>query len=197
MFFVLALANLLGYLCIGIVSNIIGQTLTYRYRREMLVQMMSLDQDFFDCPGNSSGALTAKLSSVPAAVQELMSGNLGLIINVLVNILATSILGIVYGWQLGLVLVFTGLTVIVGSGYIRIRLDQRLEAATEKQFASSASLASEAVSSIRAVSVLTLESSVLRQYSETLDAIVANVIRSLLTTLIPYSFSQSADFLVM
>ena len=181
MLFVLALANLLGYFCVGLASNAIGQTLTYRYRKEMLQRILNMDQDFFDYPENSPGALTAKLSSVPSATQELMSQNLGLMLNVIVNVIASSALGIAYGWKLGLTLVVTGLTLIVGSGYVRVRLDQRLEASTEKKFSSSASLAAEAVTSIRTISLLTLETAVLQEYSECLDAIAASVIRSLVS----------------
>ncbi|KAK3686424.1 hypothetical protein LTR37_019812 [Vermiconidia calcicola] len=197
MLFVLALANLVGYFCVGLATNATGQTLTHRYRREMIERIVNFDQDFFDRAENSSGAICSKLSSVPSAVQELMSANIGLILNVIVNVLASSALGIAYGWKLGLTMVFAGLSIIVGSGYIRIRLDQKLEASTEQQFASSASLAAEAVSSIRTVSLLTLETAVLREYGQTLDAIVAQVIRNLIPTLVPYSLSQSADFLVM
>ncbi|PSK56469.1 Leptomycin B resistance protein pmd1 [Elsinoe australis] len=197
MFFVLALGNLCGYFLIGIATNTIGQTLTHRCRREMLERIVGFDQDFFDYPENSSGSLTSKLSSVPSGLQELMSANLGLMVNVVVNIVASSALGIAFGWKLGLVLVATGISVIVGSGYIRIRLDQKLEAATEKQYTSSASLAAEAVASIKTVSLLTLEGTVLREYSETLDAIVSRVIRNLIPTLVPYALSQSADLLVL
>ena len=68
MLFVLALANLLGYFYVGLASNAIGQTLTYRYRKEMLQHILNRDQNFFDYLQNSLGALTAKLSSVPSAV---------------------------------------------------------------------------------------------------------------------------------
>lgn len=178
MFFVLALGNLLGYFCVGLATNSIGQTLTHRYRREMIERIVRFDQEFFDHPDNASGALTARLSSVPSAVQELMSANVGLLINVVVNILACSALAIAFGWKLGLTMVCAGLSLIVAGGYTRIRLDQKLEASAEKQFSSSASLAAEAVSSIKTVSSLTLENFVLREYSESLDAIVARVIRS-------------------
>lgn len=181
MFFVLALVNLVCYFIIGVAYNTLGQTLTHRYRREMIERIIHFDHDFFDRPENSSGALTAKLSSVPSAVQELMSANLGLMLNVIVNIIATSVVAIAFGWKLGLTLVFAGLTVIVAGGYIRIRLDQKLEASTEEQFASSAGLASEAVSSIRTVSFLALERSVMHEYRETLDGIVNKVIRSLVS----------------
>ena len=197
MFFVLAIANLFAYFTIGLACNGIGQTLTHRYRREMIERIISFDQDFFDRPENSSGALTSKLSSAPTSLQELMSANLGLMFNILVNILGSSILGIAYGWKLGLTLVFGGLTVIVAAGYYRIRLDQKLEAATEEQFSGSAGLATEAVTSIRTVSMLTLETSIMQEYSGTLHAITSKVIRNLTFALIPYALSQSADFLVM
>lgn len=197
MFFVLAIANLFAYFTIGLACNGIGQTLTHRYRREMIERIVSFDQDFFDRPENSSGSLTSKMSSAPTSLQELMSANLGLMFNILVNILGSSILGIAYGWKLGLTLVFGGLTIIVAAGYYRIRLDQKLEAATEEQFSGSAGLATEAVTSIRTVSMLTLETSVLRQYSDTLHFITGKVIRNLIFALVPYALSQSADFLVM
>ena len=197
MFFVLAIANLFAYFAIGLSCNGIGQTLTHRYRREMMQRIVNFDQDFFDRPENSSGALTSKLSSAPTSLQELMSANLGLMFNILVNITASSALGIAFGWKLGLTLVFGGLTIIVAAGYYRIRLDQKLEAATDIQFASSAGLATEAVTSIRTVSMLTLEPSILREYNDILQAICSKVIRNLCITLIPYALSQSVDFLVM
>ncbi|KAL9125363.1 MAG: hypothetical protein Q9217_005420 [Psora testacea] len=197
MFFVLALANLFGYFCIGWACNTIGQAITHRYRREMIERTVHFDQDFFDRPENSSGAVTSKLSSVPTALQELMSQNLGLILNVVVNVVSSSALGIAYGWKLGLTIVFGGLSVLVAAGYSRIRLDQKLEASTEDQFASSAGLATEAVTSIRTISFLTLEALILREYSQALEDIVAKVIRSLVLTLIPYALSQSVDFLIM
>ncbi|KAI9717489.1 MAG: hypothetical protein M1828_007189 [Chrysothrix sp. TS-e1954] len=197
MFFVLALANLFGYFCIGWACNTIGQAITHRYRREMIERIIYFDQDFFDRAENSSGTLTSQLSSVPTALQELLSANLGLILIVLVNIVSSSVLAIAYGWKLGLTLVFGGLTVLVAFGYLRIRLDQKLEATTGEHFASSAGLVTEFVTSIRTISSLTLEASILRQYNSALEDIVTEVIRSLALTLIPYSLSQSLDFLIL
>ena len=197
MFFVLAIANLFGYFSIGWACNTIGQAITHRIRREMIERMVYFDQDFFDRSENSSGSLTSKLSSVPTSLQELMSQNLGLILNVLVNIVSSSALGIAFGWKLGLVIVFGGLSLLIAAGYIRIRLDQKLEAWTGERFASSAGLATEAVTSIRTISFLTLEAPILREYNEALGNIVAEVIPGLVVTLIPYALSQSIDFLIM
>ena len=174
----------------------VGQTVTKRYRYEMIQQVLSLDQDFFDRPENSSGAITSKLSSVPNALLELLSANLFLLLIVVVNVVSTCALAIAYGWKLGLVLVFGGLPLILGSGYAKIRLDQSLEVQTSDRFADSAGLATEAVSSIRTVASLTLENQILREYGTLLDRIVKSSSRSLLLTMVGYSLSQSLEFLI-
>ena len=182
MFFVLALANLFGSFIVGMVANKIGQTLTHRYRREMLERVLGLDQDFFDCHENTAGSLSAKLSSVPSAVQDLMCANFGPLVKVMVNVVASAVLGIAFGWKLGLFMVFAGLFVIVGSGYLRVHLDRKIEISTETQFAKSASLAAEMVSAIKTVSALTLEESILLEYGQTLDSIITDVKCNLVST---------------
>ena len=97
MFFVLTIANLFGYFSIEWACNTIGQAITHRVRREMIEHMMYFDQNFFDRPENSSGSVISKLSSVPTSLQELMFQNLGLILNVLINIVFSSALDIAFG----------------------------------------------------------------------------------------------------
>ncbi|KAL8784942.1 MAG: hypothetical protein Q9213_003684 [Squamulea squamosa] len=196
LFFVVALGNLLAYFVIGWTCNYIGQTVTHRYRREMFDQVLSQDMDFFDRPENTSGALTSKLSALPTQLQELISANVLLIFIVLVNIVSSSVLAIAYGWKLGLVIVFGGLPPIVVSGYIRIRLETRIEVINAERFADSASLASEAITAIRTVASLTLEKPILVEYSYMLDSIVRRSIKSLLWTMFWFAMSQSLDFLV-
>ncbi|KAI9874825.1 MAG: hypothetical protein M1823_007603, partial [Watsoniomyces obsoletus] len=145
----------------------------------MFQRILYQDMDFFDRPENSSGALTSKLSSLPNALQELISVNILLILIVLVNLVASSTLAIVYGWKMGLVVVFGGLPLLIASGYARIRLDQKLERETGERFADSAGLATEAVTSIRTVAALTLESQILNEYDETLTGIVTKSARAL------------------
>lgn len=214
-FFVVALGNLLAFFVIGWICNYIGQTVTHRYRREMFDQVLSQvslycqslriyngwltmhkDMDFFDRTENTSGALTSKLSALPTQLQELISANVLLIFIVLVNIVSSSALAIAYGWKLGLVIVFGGLPPIVMSGYLRIRLETRIEGTNSERFADSASLASEAVTAIRTVASLTIERPILDQYSDMLDSIVRRSIKSLLWTMFWFALSQSLDFLV-
>lgn len=195
--FVIALANLFAYFAIGWNCNIIGQTVTRRYRLEMMKRVMHMDADFFDRPENSSGALTSKLSSLPSSLQELISANIMLIFIVIVNLVSSSILAIAYGWKLGMVVVFGGLPFLVGAGFYRIRLEQKLENKSGTQFAESAALATEAVTSIRTVSSLTLEPRIMDEYNDLLNTIVRKAIRSLFFTMFWYAISQSIEFLIM
>ena len=197
MFFVVALGNLLAYCTIGATCNIIGQQLTYSYRSEMLRNIIRQDIEFFDRPENTSGALTAKITSIPSSIQELISINLLLIVIVLINIVSSSVLAIAYGWKLGLVTIFSGFPALIAAGYARVRIETNLEKRNSAQFSKSASLASESVLAIKTVSSLTLEPLILQRYSDLLSGIVKVTIRSLQWNLCLYALSQSFEFLIM
>ena len=123
--------------------------------------------------------------------------NLALILINVVNVLSSSIFGIAIGWKLGLVCVFGALPPLLASGYLRIRLEGRLDAATSGRFASSAAVAAEAVSAIRTVSSLTLEGTVLQKYTERLSEVATKSINALSWTMFWYALSQSIQFLAM
>ncbi|KAF5000800.1 hypothetical protein FGRMN_1407 [Fusarium graminum] len=197
MFFVIALGNLVSYFIIGYIANHISQSISHHYRFELFSRLVVMDIDFFDRPENSSGALASMLSSVPNSLQELLSLNIFVVLIMIVNITASSILAIAYGWKLALVMVFAGLPLLMGSGYLKIRLESRLHESNETRFRESASLASEAVSALRTVTSLSAESVFIDAYKQTLSSIVTQSIRSLLVSMIAYAFSQSIEFLVM
>ncbi|KIX98883.1 uncharacterized protein Z520_05344 [Fonsecaea multimorphosa CBS 102226] len=197
MFFVVAIGNLVAYFTIGWICNIIAQTVTHRYRTEMFKRVLEQDIEFFDLPDNTSGALTSKLSTLPNQLQELIAFNIMLILIVCVNVVSSSILALAYGWKLGLVVVFGALPPLLLSGYLRIRLETKLEADVGDKFAESAGLANEAVSSIRTVASLTLETHILEEYSQMLSNMVLKSTRALVWTMFWFSLSQSIVFLAM
>ncbi|KAF5988022.1 major facilitator family transporter protein [Fusarium bulbicola] len=197
MFFVIALGNLVAYFTIGYISNHVAQSISHQYRLELFSRMVVMDIDFFDRTENSSGALASTLSSVPTSLTELLGLNIYVVLVMAVNITASSILALAYGWKLALVMVFAGLPLLMGSGYFKIRLESRLHESNEARFRESASLASEAVSALRTVASLTAESDFIQAYSETLSSIVAQSVKSLSISMVAYAFSQSIEFLVM
>ncbi|KAI8941697.1 hypothetical protein NX059_002907 [Plenodomus lindquistii] len=197
MFFVVALGNLAVFAVIGFFSNKIAQNVSRKYRREIFDLILKQDMAFFDGSNNASGALASNVSSYPTNLYELMGFNLMLIWINIVNVLSSSILAIAVGWKLGLVVVFGALPPLVFSGYLRIRLEFKLEELTGKRFANSAALASEAVSAIRTVSSLALERHILNLYQDRLRVVTRSSIKALTFTMFWYALTQSISFLAM
>ncbi|KAF5232808.1 hypothetical protein FAUST_8534 [Fusarium austroamericanum] len=197
MFFVVALANFVIYAVAGWVCNEIGQHVMMVYRSELFDNTLRQDMSFFDDPDRGTGALVSRLAAEPTSLQELLSMNLSLIMINIVTVLSSSILAIAYGYKLGLVLTLAALPVLVGSGYVRIRLEYKFDDDTAGRFAKSSGLASEAVLGIRTVSSLALERAVIERYSNALEGLAKEAIGSLGWKMLFYSFSQSASFLAM
>jgi ATP-binding cassette subfamily B (MDR/TAP) protein 1 len=197
MFFVIAVGNFLVYAVIGWNCNIVAQSASRKYRLELFNNTLKQDMEFFDKDDNGTGAIASRLSSYPNNLLELLGFNLMLIFINVVNVVSSSTLAIIYGWKLGLVVVFGALPPLLFSGYLRIRLEVRLEEATSKRFSNSASLAAEAVSAIRTVASLTLEKHILENYEACLHNVATESVASLFSTMFWYSLTQSISFLAM
>ncbi|KAG6036745.1 hypothetical protein E4U41_005495 [Claviceps citrina] len=197
MFFVVALGNLVLYGVAGWLSNIVAQTVMVFYRGELFNNTLRQDMSFFDKPENGTGALVSRLESEPTSLRDLLSMNISLLIIAIVNLVSSCILALVYGWKLGLVLSFGALPFVVGSGYIRIRLEFRFEDDTVQRFAKSSAVAAEAVMAIRTVSSLALERVIIERYSRELQGIARHAMGSLGYKMFFYSLSQSVSMLSM
>jgi ATP-binding cassette subfamily B (MDR/TAP) protein 1 len=197
MFFVVAIGNLIVYAAIGWFSNVVCQHVSRGYRLEMFQLILKQDMNFFDKEENASGALASNMSAYPNSLTELLGFNVMLIFINVISVLSSSILAIAVGWKLGLAIVFGALPLVVSSGYFRIRLEFKLEESTGKRFASSAALASEAVSAIRTVSSLALERHIIDKYQERLQGMARRSTKALLWTMFWYSLTQSITFLAM
>lgn len=167
------------------------------YRGELFDNTLRQDMTFFDDPNRGTGALVSRLAAEPTNLQELLSINVALILINCVTVISSAVLAIAYGWKLGLVLTLGALPVLVGSGYVRIRLEYKFDDDTADRFAKSSSLASEAVLGIRTVSSLALERAIIERYSGALEGLAQEAIGSLGWKMLFYAFSQSASFLAM
>lgn len=126
-----------------------------------------------------------------------MGFNVGLIIIAVLNVVACSVLAIAHSWKLGLVVVFGGLPPLLGAGWAKIRLDMRMDHNGSKRSATSASIASEAITAIRTVSSLAIEERVLARYTGELDCAVAGTIRPLAVIMICFAFTQAIEYWFM
>jgi ATP-binding cassette subfamily B (MDR/TAP) protein 1 len=158
---------------------------------------MKQDIAFFDLEHNATGAICARLLMHASNLNELLGVNSGLILINIVTVVSISVLGIEYGWKLGLVCVFGALPPLLLSGYFRIRLEYKLEEDTSARFASSAAIAAEAVSAIRTVASLTLENKMLQIYGGRLTVVAEQSVKALIFTMFWYALTQSINFLAM
>ncbi|KAL4926789.1 ABC transporter ATP-binding protein [Aspergillus undulatus] len=194
MFIVLASGCLVTYFAIGYATNTIAQHLSHWFRRQILSNMLRQDIQFFDRPENTVGALVTYIDSYPQAILELMGFNIALILVSVLNLASCSVLAIAHSWKLGLVVVFAGLPPLVGAGFLKIRLDARLDRKTSKRYSASASIASEAVSSIRTVSSLAIEPIILQRYTSELDTAVTTSIQPMMSTMICFGLTQCIEY---
>lgn len=197
MFFVVAIANWFLYFSLGCVCNIISQKVTRRYRQELFENTVKQPSAFFDKEANATGALTSRLARCATDLQELLSANAGLVINNIVTTVSCAILGIAYGWKLGLVCTFAALPPLLLGGYYGIRISTKLDEDTTKRFAGSAAIAAEAVAAIRTVASLVLERTIIDEYERRLNAVASRSVKALTITMFFFSLTQSINFLAM
>ncbi|KAJ1716273.1 ABC multidrug transporter [Aspergillus flavus] len=195
MFFVLALVILVVYGVMGWVTNVIAHCVVYTYRLEMFRDYIRQDMTFYDQPQHTTGSLVSDLATKPNSLQELLSFNVGIIIVALVNITASSILSVAVGWKLGLAVLAGAMIPMVFCGYLRIRLEFRLDDATSHRFSESAALAGEAMSAIRTVASLAIERVILEKYTTKLAGIERKSIKSLTWTMFWLALTQSLSLL--
>lgn len=170
------------------------QTLNHKYRKQIVSDVLRQDLRFFDRPGNTTGALTSRTDSYPQAIFELMGFTVALILIAITGVVACSALALAYGWRLGVVIIFAGLPPMLLSGYARIRMEAAMDQEIGKRFSMSASIASEAISAIRTVSSLAIESSVLETYTTELEHAIADSMKPIFLIMLPFAFSQSVEY---
>jgi ATP-binding cassette subfamily B (MDR/TAP) protein 1 len=145
---------------------------------------MKQEVAFFNPDHNVIGAICSRLLTNAFNLNELLGINFAPILTNIITFTCVSILGIAYGWRLGLVCVFAALPPILLSDYFCILLGNKLEEDTDTRFASSAAIASEAISAIRTVASLTLETRMLQIYKTRFDVIAQQSAHALTYTML-------------
>ncbi|OHX00550.1 multidrug resistance protein [Colletotrichum incanum] len=197
MYVVMAVGCFLGYFAMGWATNIVTQTIGHKFRKDLLNGIMKQDLRFFDRPENTVGSLTSRIESNTQAVTELMGFNVALVTMALINVVSSSILAIAVSWKLGLVGVFAGMPPMLLAGYARIRIETKMDADIDSKFSASASIASETINSIRTVSSLAIERSMLQRYTGELDSAIAGSTLPMCSMMIWFALTQSIEYFIL
>lgn len=159
--------------------------------------LLRQDLRFFDRAENTVGALSSRLDSNPQAILELMGMNISFAVISIISVVACSTLSLAVAWKVGVIGVFVGLPPLMFAGLLRIKLEAGLNRVINNAFLGSASLASESVLAIRTVSSLAIEESVLKRYTDELDAAVRKCTPPLFHVMTYFAFSQAIEQFIL
>ncbi|KAL8411164.1 hypothetical protein RB596_000706 [Gaeumannomyces avenae] len=168
MFVVLATGVGLSYFALGWSATTLSVHIIRHYRKEYIRNMLSKRASFFDHDDNSAGALTTRLATDPAQLQQLLGMNMAFVLVSVLSVVGCLTISFYFGWKLALVTVLTMLPLILGAAFFRVRYEKRLEMMGMAVFAESAKFASEGVGAFRTVSSLTLERVICDRYAKLL-----------------------------
>ncbi|EAT76662.2 hypothetical protein SNOG_15824 [Parastagonospora nodorum SN15] len=187
MYFVFNLGILVCYLGVGFFWTMASSHASRFYRREYLDAMLRQDVAFFDVRGHGAAEMTSRLSMHPEAIRNMVNTNMALIIIIFVDVISTSV---------SVVVVAAGMPTLFCAGYFRLRLEMANHDRLKDMYLECARFASEAVSSIRTVSSLTLEHKVLDSFQSRLAECSRREVRSKMVTMLVHAFAESVNLAV-
>jgi ATP-binding cassette subfamily B (MDR/TAP) protein 1 len=102
-----------------------GSALIHRVRLKMFACLLRQETAYFDRPENSSSAISVRLSSDAAALEQMVGTRLGAICESVALSVFGFLFGIFFSWQLTMIVLLTLLIVII-TAYLNIRLNMHL-----------------------------------------------------------------------
>ena len=166
-FFILAvvefLANVISTSSFGYVS----EKLLFRVRIQSLQSLFTQDKFWHESEGRTPGTLISYISSDANSLSGITGTVLGVILSIVVSLFAGTILAHIVAWRIAVVLLAT-VPILLASGFFRLRVLTKFHERHQKAFASSVSLATEAVDSIKTVAMFSLEQETVEVFNRSL-----------------------------
>jgi ATP-binding cassette subfamily B (MDR/TAP) protein 1 len=102
-----------------------GSQLVHRIRLKAFACLLRQETAYFDRPENSSSAISVRLSSDAAAIEQMVGTRLGAICEVVALALVALICGLFFSWQLTMI-VLVSILIITCFAYVNIYLTMRV-----------------------------------------------------------------------
>ncbi|KAF2281083.1 ABC transporter-like protein [Westerdykella ornata] len=187
----------LGWACNTVSFVSCANHIISAYRIEYFQNLLRKPISFFDDAENSTGALSARIASDPAQLQQLLGINAASMLTCIFNVAGCIAISFYFSWKLSVVVVFSSTPVMIAAGYLRVRYEREFEKMSHTVFAESSKFAIESIGAFRTVSALTMENFICGRYEDLLQRHVRNALwKGLWSTLI-FSFSDSVALLCM
>ncbi|KAF5006621.1 hypothetical protein FDECE_7016 [Fusarium decemcellulare] len=181
LFFMLAgielIANFFAWLGFGIV----GERLLYNLRVLSFRSLLEQGVHWHQSEGRTPSSLLGIITKDSMAVGAFSGSTFGTVFAILINVLIAIIISHIFAWKIALVCLVT-LPILLGSGFMQLRMLARYEERHREAFSTATSLATEAISSIRTVAVLSLENEYMEGFARLLKPPRKQVVRASIST---------------
>ncbi|CAF4086907.1 unnamed protein product [Adineta steineri] len=190
--FAYCLAETISYVCLAVA----GGRLTNRIRTKAFECMLHQEIGWFDMPENNTGSLCARLSTDALAVQSLTSARLGLMIESLSLLVIALIIGLIFSWQLTLV-VFALITFELIAAIMDVRRKSLIQTKVETILGNANELITQSVRNIRTVFQLNRQQQMLIEFEHIIDETYKVMRPSIFKGALAFAFSFPIATLVL
>lgn len=193
MWAVLAAGVGFSYFLTGFVSTNLEGYISAVYRQEYFESIIAQPAAYFDQDENSTGQLTARLSSDPQALKELLGINLMMLLVGIFSLAGALAISFAYGWKLALVALCVTVPLGVLAGFFRVRYELQFNAMNDQVFQESSKFGAESIGAFRTVSALVMEDSISERYQRLLSGHVTAAYKKARFTTLVFAFADSVS----
>ncbi|CAF1113459.1 unnamed protein product [Rotaria sordida] len=169
-----------------------GSKLTQRIRSKAFACLLRQEVAYFDRSENNSGALCVHLSTDASAIQQMIGTRLGVICENLALTCVGLLLGILFSWQLTII-IFVPCLILIIALFLSVRLQMCSNEQTSLIHRQANKLAIEVIHNMRTIKQLSVEKEVLQKYSEFIHDISIIFQKYSLLRVIPLSLFWGSD----
>jgi ABC-type multidrug transport system fused ATPase/permease subunit len=181
MYFMVAVVVLFANFVTWWTFGIIAEKMLYSLRVLSLGSLLEQDVNWHSSQGRTPSSLLSVITKDSMAVSNFSGSTFGTIFAILVNVVLAIIVSHIFAWKLALVCLTT-LPILLGTGFMQLRMLARYEERHQNAFTQATSLATEAIESIRTVAVLSLEYEYMESFRRLLAPPRKEVVRASATT---------------
>lgn len=167
LFFILAIIEFFANFFMGTTFGLVGENTLEKIRVLCLRTLLGQDIDWHESGGRDAADLLSYLTTDANALAGLTGPVLGTLFSVIINTFAGIILSMIVAWRIAIVLLAC-VPVLLGSGIMRLRCFAKFGEKHAKAFSGATGYATEAVNSIRVISIFSLEDEAVNVYHRAL-----------------------------
>lgn len=188
---VLAVGIGVSYFILMAVSTNVEHFIAAVYCKEYFESILLQHTSYFDQEDHAVGQLTARLSSDPNSLKELLGINTCMLLVGIFSLIGSLAISFAYGWKLALVAFCVIVPLSVIASFHRIRYEMQFNEMNETVFKESSKFGAESIGAFRTVSALVMEDSICDRYEKLLENHVVSAYKKARWTSLVFAFADS------